>query len=270
MKRKNQRSIGGIRKRIVNKKITKIKKCKKKVVVYLGKEKLDLSFDTFSNFYLYEGKEFTSKEINEIKLHNESQALNKYAYNLFKKGRYSEWKIREKLYLKSADKKQVDIVINNLKKAGLIDDTSFMNDLYDYYSSKNYGKNKIIQALLDKGIFKEEIDKLSFPYDKEISKAKKLLPSLENKYSKYNNAQIKSHVYNALLSKGFDPSVAKEVSSLIKNKNNKDELSILKKDYQLAKNRLVRKYKGKELNDKIISSLLLKGYKYQDILKVRK
>ena len=54
----------------------------------------------------------------------------------------------------------------------------------------------------------------------------------------------------------------------INKPNQKDELDKLKLDYQKAKTRLERKYKGKELRQKILSSLLTKGYKLNDILKV--
>ena len=58
------------------------------------------------------------------------------------------------------------------------------------------------------------------------------------------------------------------MTSKIKEANYKDELDKLKLDYQKAKSRLERKYKGKELRQKILSSLLAKGYKMNDILKV--
>ena len=58
------------------------------------------------------------------------------------------------------------------------------------------------------------------------------------------------------------------MASKIKEPNQKEELTKLKVDYQKVKIRLERKYKGKELKQKILSSLLTKGYKMNDILKV--
>ena len=54
----------------------------------------------------------------------------------------------------------------------------------------------------------------------------------------------------------------------VKDSNQKDELAKLKVDYQKAKTRLSRKYQKKELKQKIIASLLSKGYRMNDILKV--
>ena len=44
-------------------------------------------------------------------------------------------------------------------------------------------------------------------------------------------------------------------------------MSKLHKDYLSIKNRYSKKYKGKELKEKIIRSLINKGYKFNDIVK---
>ena len=138
----------------------------------------------------------------------------------------------------------------------------------EYYNSLNYGENKIKTKLSEKGIFKEQIDKLKFPISIEKKKANNLLPKLEKKYDKYNASSKKSHIYNAYLLEGYSKDIASEMTNKIKSPNQKDELDKLKSDYLKTKTRLERKYKGKELKQKILSSLLIKGYKMNDILKV--
>lgn len=58
------------------------------------------------------------------------------------------------------------------------------------------------------------------------------------------------------------------MTSKVKEANSKDELVKLKVDYQKTKDRLSRKYKGKELKQKVMSSLLSKGYRLNDVIKV--
>ena len=250
-------------------KITKVKKLKNKVNVSLDNgTKLSIDNDTFSNFYLYEGKELTKEEYkNIIELNNSSKLLG-YALKLRSKALYSEFKMREKLYKKEASKKDVDKVIKILKNYDLIDDKAYTQELVEYYNSLNYGENKIKTKLSDKGIFKEQIDKLKFPISIEKKKANNLFPKLEKKYDKYNASLKKQHIFNAYLAEGYSRELASEMTSKIKSPNQKDELDKLKLDYQKAKTRLQRKYKGKELRQKILSSLLTKGYKLNDILKV--
>ncbi len=250
-------------------KISKIKILKNRVDIYIDDEKLELDKDVYPNFYLYVGKELSKKEYQSIKEYNQVASLMKYALSLRAKSLYSEYQMREKLYNKGGDKKAVDTVIKRMKDYDLIDDNAFILEHIEYYNSLNYGKNKIIQKLSSKGIFEEKLNKYSFPVSTEKKKAKAIFPRLEKKYSKYNFVQKKQHIYNAYISNGFDSDVAKSViESNIEVKDDKEELKKLKEAYIKTKTRLAKKYAKKELRQKIIQSLLQKGYRMNDIIKI--
>lgn len=249
-------------------KITKIKILKNKVNVYFDNIKMELDKEVYPNFYLYIGKEVSKKEYNQIKEYNNVASLLKYALRIRSKAVYSEYQIREKLYKKEASKKEVDKVIKSLKQYDLIDDKAFAFDLVEYYNSLNYGENKIKKKLSDKGIFDEVISKLSFPRSAENRKAKNLLPKLERKYSKYNDSQKRSHIYNAYLLEGFDVEIAKTYSNMISKSSMKEENEKLEKDFSKVYTRLSKKNQKKELKQKVITSLLSKGYKLNDIMKI--
>lgn len=250
-------------------KITKIKVLKNKVsIIFDNKNKLSVDKDIYPNFYLYEGKELSKKEYNEIVSLNDTNALLQYALKIRSKALYSEFQMREKLYDKGASKSEVNKIIKILKGYDLINDSALANDLTEYYNSLNYGKNKIIHKLSEKGIFQAEIDKIKFPIVKEKNKAQNVLNKLEKKYEKYNTSSKKAHIYNAYISLGFDVDIASEFSNKIKESSHKDELDKLKNDYSKVKLRLSRKYKGKELKQKCINSLLQKGYRLNDIIKI--
>ena len=192
----------------------------------------------------------------------------KLAMSIRAKGLYSEYQIREKLYSKEASKKVVDYVIKTMKGYDLINDNMLANDYLEYYNSLNYGKNKILHKLSEKGIFEVELNKLKFPESLEKKKAKNILKKLENKYAKYNDNQKKQHIYNAYIAYGFDSHVASEMINEVTSNNKSDELTKLNIDYQKTKLRLSRKYEGKELKQKIINNLLTKGYRLNDIIKI--
>jgi len=246
--------------------ISSIKKYKSKVVVSIGKEKLELSSEVLSSFYLYQGKNLTTKEKKEIIAYNESISLLSYALSLRKKAIYSEYRFREKLYAKGGSKDSIDRVIKKLKDYDLINDKMFALDYLEYANSIGYGKNKIVNKLKEKGIFDKEIDKLSFPQRKEISKAKLLLPKMERKYSKYNNEQKRNHIIGALISQGYDRDVINFVINDIKPSSSKEENKKLDKDFE----KMIIKYKSKyddyELKERVINSLRNKGYKIKDII----
>ena len=134
--------------------IKKIKILKSKVkITFANKEKLEIDKEVYPNFYLYEGKELSNKEYKEIVEYNNDSKLLKYALNIRSKAPYSEFKLREKLYNKGANKKSVDHIIKMMKHYDLINDMMLAQDLTEYYNSLNYGENKIKQKLSDKGIF---------------------------------------------------------------------------------------------------------------------
>ena len=98
-------------------KITSVKKNKTKVVIKLSNgNKLELPPEVFTSFYLFKGKVLSTKEIKEIKEQINVFELYKYARKISTSRIYSEHKMREKLYLKEANKKEVDEVISKLKK----------------------------------------------------------------------------------------------------------------------------------------------------------
>ena len=250
-------------------KIKKIKILKNKVTVYIDDEKLELDKEIYPNFYLYEGKELSKKEYKQIKEENETAQLLKYALKIRAKSIYSEYQLREKLYAKEATKSEVDRVIASMKKYDLVDDNAFVEDYVEYYNSLNYGKNKILNKLSDKGIFEDKLSKIKFSIVNERKKAKNVFNRTLKKYEKYNFSQKKQHLYNAYISMGFDSEIAKEMVELIPGeKNNKQELEKLEKDYSKVYARLSRKYQKKELKQKILQSLLQKGYRMNDILSV--
>ena len=248
--------------------ITRLKINKKNVVLYFGKERCDISQDAYTTQYLFVGKTLSNKEIKELKDFSLVAKLYKHAISLLKKGRYSEWKMREKLYAKDANKYSVDKVVEKLKTNGLISDKALVEEVIDYSTDKNIGKNKILKDLSEKGIFEEELNKLSFSTKLEKQKALKQLPRLEKKYDSYSYEKKKQHIYSSLLNLGFDSGVALETLNNIKPKNNKDESNKIKKDFIKIKQRLSKKYDGKTLFMKVTAALRNKGYSYKDIKEI--
>lgn len=253
----------------IGKTIIKIKRTKKNVsITFSDKTKLICVNEVLANFYLYEGKTLDDKTIRQISDFNASAALMKYALSLLKKGHYSEWKMREKLYAKEGTKKDVDLVIKKLKENDLINDKMLILDTIEYGNERNIGKNKILQELATKGVFQENLSGIHFSFSLEKKKANNNLPKLEKKYAKYSYEQKKQHIYRALLSLGFDNDIVLSVLSNIKQPNNKEEFNKLEKDFNKVYIRLKSKYEGHELKNKVVTSLRGKGYKLNEILKM--
>ena len=248
--------------------ITKIKINKKDVVISFSKhESIRVVKEVMANFYLYVHKQISNKEIKEIVEFSDNATYLKYALSLLEKGHYSEWKMREKIYAKGADKGATDRIIKILKNNDLIDDKAYALDLTYYLEEKNYGKHKIITYLKDKGIFEESMKGIKFTDANEKKKALANLPKLEKKYDKFSYEQKKDHIYKALINLGFDSDIALATLSKVKEPNHKEENQKLDRDFSMVLNKYKRKYEGRELKEKVYASLRNKGYKSADILR---
>ena len=239
---------------------------KKNVSIYFTDgQRLSISQEAYVSTYLYVGKEMSKKDIAQLDRITSVKKLSEYALSLLMKKHYTEWKMREKLYAKEASKQDVDYIIQRLKSIDLINDKAYIEDYLGYAEEKGYGKNKIKQELLKKGIFAEDIEKIRFNEGEEKKKAVALVPTLEKKYSKYSYEQKKQHIYGALLARGFGHDVASSVLNNVSKMNEKDEQEKIKIDYQKIYQKYKQKYEGRELNDKVFQALRRKGYRVSDI-----
>ena len=235
---------------------------------FVRSESIKISKEAFLSTYLYEGKTISRKEIdNLLDITALSKHLN-YALSLLSKRHYSEKQIREKLKAKEASYNVINSIINKLKENDLLDDRAYMEDLIAWDQERKFGKNKIIKHLREQGIPDNLIAKASFSDSNELKKAKALVIKLEAKYARYAYEIKKKHVYQALISKGFSPSISKEASELVKSGSDKNELEKVKIDYLKIKKRYEKKYEGYELKQKIYAALLNKGYKNSSIKNV--
>lgn len=252
--------------RNTGKTITKIKKFKNKIAIYFDSKKIDVSYDTFTSFYLYVGKTMTMKEYKDFIHQMEMEKFLKYALSVREKNIISEYNLREKLYHKEASKDIVDRIIKFMKEHDLLDDYAYALDMKSYLDDSLVGKNKIILKLKNKGIFDETISKLTFSSSLEKKKAKEYLEKIESKFNKYNTNLKRKKIINALLVQGYSYEIINDVISTIKKQDPNIEEELLKKDYEKVFNKLSKKYEGKILKEKIIASLYNKGYSLKKII----
>ena len=234
-------------------------------LTFAKREKLNISKEAYLSTYLYEGKNLSKKEIdNLIELTAISTLLN-YALSLVSKRHYSERKMFEKLKNKEDNYQAINKVINKLKESDLLDDQAYMEDLIAWDEERNFGQNKIKEHLKKEGIPDSLINKVHFSQSKELKKAKGLIPKLMKKYSRYASENRKKHIYQALLVQGFNYEVAKIAINDVKEDKPKVEQAKLLNDFKKIKNRFSKKYEGYELKQKIYAALASKGYKNSDI-----
>ena len=182
---------------------------------------------------------------------------------------YSPNKIKEFLNKKGASKSEIEIVIKKLNKYDLLNEDELIRNVISFCDSKHYGYNRIIKMLNDRQVSKDKMAKVNKNETRETKEASELVKRLVKRYKKKNTVNLKRNIYSALIRYGFDENIASLESSKVYNSPS-NELNMLKLEYSKLVSSYSRKLKGKELNNKIVKSLLSKGYRLFDIQHVLK
>lgn len=249
--------------------INKIQFFKHKIILVLSnKNKISLNKNVYSSFYLYVGKSLSNEEIKKIHYLNKIDDSYSYCLKLLANKSYSEYKLREKLYKRKLNKNDVDFLINKLQSNGLINDELLINDYFNYYLSKRYSFNKIIEKLKNIGLF--HLEECHNYFDKNIEKK-----NLEYSFYKIDQSlkcdtykKKEEKMYRKLIQLGFNPN---DVIYFLKSHklsfSKQEEKENLRRDL----NKLFIKFKNSgsdnlnEINRKIIRKLISKGYNLNDI-----
>lgn len=250
----------------ISKTISKLKIGEKKVVIIFDNgDTLEIAPNVYTEFKLFKGKALTKKEIDEIKGRNDIEKYLSYILKLASQRSYSKHQIKEKLEKKGASEKQIEEIIEILIKYQLLDDRAVIKEVLEYADYKHYGYNRIKEELFKKGISSIYIDKIQYDEVRETKHAKELLKGFERKYSKYNYSMMKKHIYDGYLRMGYSFDIASKMLDYVSPLDEKKEILLLKEDYRKFKNKYEKKLSGNSLKEKIIESLLMKGYRYKDI-----
>lgn len=230
-------------------------------------EKLILTPDSFTEMPLYEGKTLSEKECAKLVSLAQSDVYYAYALKLCLADTKTVAEVRKKLEGKGASKEMIRSILSRLKEAGFLND-----DLYakvyasDIASLRCYGKKRVLYELRKRGISDAILSKLSFSWEDEKDKADRYATILNRKASRVPNSKKRMKMIEGLMERGFEEDVAREAVNDVATTNDpEEERNALTRDYFALKIRYERKYEGYELREHILSALIRKGYRYDDI-----
>ena len=123
--------------------------------------------------------------------------------------------------------------------------------------------------LKDSQISLNKINNVKLDHQRETKEAVEQAKRLVKRYKKKNTVNLRQSVYSSLIRYGFSEDLASLESSKVSNSPS-NELNMLKLDYSKLISRYSLKLKGKELENKLVKSLLSKGYRINDIKKIIK
>ena len=176
-------------------------------------------------------------------------------------------KMREFLFKQGANKKEIDEIIEKLKRYSFINEEEIVNNVMSYADSKHYGYNRIITMLKQREISSSLTMKVKRDEAREQEESKKALNRLKRRYKNKNTFNLKRSVYCCLIRYGFDENIASIRASEVSN-SPKEEINMLILDYKKLLSSNARKNNGNIDKSKISKTLLAKGYNLNDIKKV--
>lgn len=244
------------------KNIKKMNKGRYKVTV--EEKELILYEDILIKYSILSNKNIDDKLLKEIE--KENRYIEIYETAL----RYLDIKMRlEKeliKYLKDKyDLKDIDKIINRLKKEGYIDDSKYIKSyINDKINLSNDGPYKIKRDLINKGL-DEDLINIDIDYDILKEKLNRIMLKYININKKNSLNVIKNKTMNHFSILGYDKELIEDVFNSL---NIKGDSNKIKKDYDKLKNKYQSKYSDYKLESTIKQKLYQKGYSIDEINKI--
>lgn len=193
-------------------------------------------------------------------------AINKAIQYLSYKKR-TEKEVRDYLTKIEVNPQATDKAIEYCKVNGYINHedycVSFMNTMIN---TTDKGPVIFAQKLKELGVEQSLIDKYTHQFESAITEERidKIAAKISRKYEKKQSGRmIQQKIMQTLIQKGYNLDIANDALKNVKIETNEDALQT-----QLEKevNRFARKYEGFDLKQKVIQSMMRKGFEYDIII----
>ncbi len=249
----------------------KITKLEKKKRLYLletdSDQKCYVTEDTIVRFFLSKDKEISEQDWKEI------QAFAQLSYGKDLALYYITFKQRTRKevadYLKKYEIADTIIptILNNLEQDNWINDKQYTeNFIQQNLRNGDKGPQVLWQKLFQKGITKELIQAALDTNDFTDLATKTAEKIVRKNQRKLPEKALQMKVYQQLLAKGFSSQVAKTaIDSILIEKDDADDQELLAKELDKQFTRLSRKYSDYDLKNRLIQTLMRKGFDYDKI-----
>ena len=244
-------------------KILKVELKGKKYLVYssVDEDPIKVTEDTIVNYKLFKGSVISDDLWDKIKNGNDESLLFDKALNHIDYKPRTKKEIRDFLKKKEASEDAIERIIERLIKIRYLDEEKYTERFIEEGIRNRKGPVVLFHQLEELGIDRVMINRYLNNYTKEIEFDNAF--DIGTKYHKtvLNHPAKKQRelIYNKLLRTGYNYDISSRVINMIEyTEDDLDEL-------QCLYNKLREKTEDK---NKIITSLISKGYRYDDIKKI--
>lgn len=238
-------------------KVERFKKVgKSKYKIFFSMTDITLYEDVILKYNLLTNKDITEELLDKIIDDNRYYEAYYSALNYIEIRMRNRKEINTYLTKKGYDKKYIEFTIDKLNSLNLLNNDSYIKAyINDKVNLSNDGPYKIKRNLIDLDFKEEDIDSYLYNIDEEVwnDKIKKLIDKKKSLMNKKSYYMFISKLKNDLILLGYDKDMIEEHLSNIEYSSNS-----IQNDFD----KLSRKYSDK---NKIITSMMRKGYSYEEI-----
>lgn len=239
-------------------KITKFKKVgRNKYKVFFNNTDLILYEDIILKYDLLIKSDIDTDLLDKIILENRDYEVYDLALSYIEVKMRNRRELYKYLINKGFEEEIVNKTLNKIEDLGLLDKKSYITAfINDKVNLSNDGPYKIKNALLDLDFDEKDIDDYLYTIDREVwsNKLDKLINKKKSLMKSKSYYMFINKIKNDLFNLGYDKDMIDEKLSKIEYEN-----GAIDKDYQ----KCFKKFNGDK--NKIINSLLRKGYSYEEI-----
>lgn len=239
-------------------KINKFKKVgKNKYKVFFNNTDLTLYEDIILKYELLTRSDIDTDLLDEIILENRNYEVYDVALSYIEVKMRNTRELYNYLINKGYDENIVNKTIDKISALGLLDSKSYISAfINDKVNLSSDGPYKIKNALLDLDFNENDIDDYLYKTDREVwsQKLDKLINKKKSVMKSKSYYMFINKMKNDLYNMGYDKDMIEEKLSNIEYESN-----AIDKEFQ----KCYKKFKGDK--NKITSSLLRKGYSYEEI-----
>lgn len=182
---------------------------------------------------------------------------------------YTYKQMKKKLMDSGAyDDTQLDATLSLLQEKNLINDEAFTTNYLNRCLRLGIGINKAVYNLRNYGVDSEVIDKClaELDDDSEYNEATALIDTIYNRNNNFSYKAMLKKIRDKLFMKGFtSETIERALNDYDFEYDINKEQEALRKEFEKQKHKFQKKYKDSHLKEKIIDTLLRKGYNYEHI-----
>ncbi len=232
-------------------------------------KKLKISEDFVIKYQLYQNKQISDDDLllleqlgNYSKLY--SKTLNYISYKM-----RTEDEVVTYLEKKGCLEPYLSEIINKLKRLNYINDKMYADMYVKHQCDVNKKGPRLIQSeLTKKNLNKEMINRsLQFITVEKINQNIHYLISYYDRLNKNKSIKkLKENILRNLMGKGYEYEMIKILLNDYPFSDHNNDVALLEKEVIKVYQKYQKKYQGFELKNRVIKSLLNKGFLYDDIL----